>query len=148
MKYIVKLKKEIERMVVVEAKSGEEADKLLVDGKYDYSVEHVTTRDTYMGYEYVSCKTANVVITSEQDLKDYFDTNDIGRMVFKYTECGCCYRATEDYVAVAGYAENSGDAECPDHILYFPFTIDEWNDVLDEADREGCELFDEYNETE
>ena len=147
MKYIVKLKKEIERTVVVDAKSDEEADRLLLEGKYDFSTECVTTGDTYMGYEYVSYKkTDGIVITSEQDLKDYYDTNDVERMVFKYTDCGCCYYANEDCVSVAGYAENSEDAECPSHTLYFPFTIDEWDQALEIADQEGCDLWNEYNE--
>ncbi len=145
MKYVVKLKKEIERTIVVDANSDDEADKLLLEGKYDYSTEHTTTNDVYMGYEYVSHKTSNVVITSEQDLKDYFGTNDIERMLFKYTECGCSYLAKEKYISIAGYAENSGDAECPEHRLYFPFTTEEWDSALAEADAEGCELWDEYN---
>lgn len=145
MKYIVKLKKEIERTVVVEAKSDEEADKLLLEGKYDYSAEHVITDDVYMGYEYVSHKTSNRVITSGQDLKEYYGTEDVGRVLFKYTDCGCCYLAKEDYVSVAGYAEGSGDAECAEHRLYFPFTIEEWCDAVEAADQEGCELWEECN---
>lgn len=145
MKYVVKLKKEIERTVVVEAKCDEEADMLLLAGKYNYSAEHVSTDDTFMGYEYISHKTSDVVITSEQDLKEYFDTNDIGRMLFKYTNCGCCYLAKEDYVSVAGYAEGSGDAECQEHRLYFPFTIEEWGEALEAADQEGCDLWEECN---
>lgn len=145
MKYVVKLKKEIERTVVVEANSDEEADRRLKNNEYEFSAENVLSYDTYIGYEYVSHTTSNVVITSKQDLKDYFGTNDIERMLFKYTECGCSYLAKEKYISIAGYAENSGDAECPEHRLYFPFTIEEWNSALAEADAEGCELWDEYN---
>lgn len=145
MKYVVKLRKEIERTVVVEADSDEEADRRLLNGEYEFSTETVLSNDTYMGYEYISHTTADVVITSEQDLKDYFGTNDIERMLFKYTECGCCYLVKEDYVSITGYAENSGDAECPEHRLYFPFTIEEWNSALEQADAEGCELWDECN---
>ena len=145
MKYVVKLIKEIERTVVVEASSDEEADKLLLEGKYDYSTERTTTDNVYLGYDYISYKTSDIVITSEQDLKDYYSTDDIGRMLFKYTDCGCCYLAKEEYVSVTGYAEGSGDAECQEHRLYFPFTIEEWNDAIEEADREGCELWEECN---
>ncbi len=146
MKYVIKLKKEIERTVVVEANSDEEADHRLLNGEYEFSIETVLSNDTYMGYEYVSNTTSNVVITSEQDLKDYFNTNNIKKMVFKYTECGCCYFANKDYVSVSGYAEGSGDAECPEHRLYFPFTIEEWNDELTKADKEGCDKWHEYND--
>ena len=149
MRYIVKLKKEIERTVVIDAKNNEEADKLLLAGKYDFSTERVTSKDTYMGYEYVSHKeTDGVVFTSEQDLKDYFNTNNIEKMVFKYTDCGCCYLAKEGYVSIAGYAEGSGDAECPEHRLYFPFTYEEWSNALKEADQEGCDLWHECNDEE
>ena len=149
MKYVVKLKKEIERVVVIDAKSDKEADELLLQGKYEFSTERILTNSgysKYLGYDYISHKTSDVVITSEQDLKDYFNTDNIEKMVFKYTECGCCYFANKDYVSVAGYAEGSGDVECLEHRLYFPFTIEEWNDELTKADKEGCDIWHEYND--
>jgi len=147
--YIIKIKKEIEKIVVIEANSDEEADRFMIEDKNNFSTEHVLTKDDYNGYEYISCETTNEpVITSEKDLEDYFGTSDIERVIFKYTTCGCCYTATKDYISVNGYAEGSGDAECPEHRLYFPFKISEFDSALEEADREGCELFEECNEFE
>ena len=148
MKYIVKLEKVIERTVVVDAKTEDEVDKLLVEGKYEYFVDRVTTPDVYTGFEYITHDVTDLAITSEQDLKDYYGTENIERLIYKFTVCGCGYRATKDYVAISGYAENSGDAECPEHRLYFPFTIEEWDSELLAADAEGCELWKEYNEEE
>ena len=140
MKYIVKMKKEAEKVVVIEASSDEEADRMLLEEKYKFSAERAGE------YEYISHSTSNTVFTSEQDLKDYYGTDNIARMLFKYTNCGCSYYATETYVNVAGYAENSGDAECPGHILYFPFSLEEWDAAVSTADQEGCDLWNEYNE--
>ena len=146
MKYIVTLRKLIEKKVVVDADSDEMADQLIGKGKYDFSTERVLTDDIYLGWEYISNQTSQTVITSEEDLKKYYDTHDMDRFVFECTECGCCYRAEKDFVGLNGYAEGSEDAECPEHRLYFPFTIEEWKETLKKADQEGCDLWHEYNE--
>lgn len=148
MYYIVKLKKITEASVVIKAKSDEEADELLQNGKYEFISDNVVTRDDYIGYEYVSHVKTDTVIKSESDLREYYGIKNIEKLVYDNTECGCCYRSTKDYVAVNGYAEGSGDAECKEHILYFPFTIEEWSNAIKEADDEGCELWHEYNDEE
>lgn len=143
MKYIVELEKTVRRTVVIEAASDEEADRLLQEGKYDFSVDRVETNNTYLGYEYRSCtETDDRIITSEKDLKDYYGVDNVGHAIFKYTTCGCSYWTEDNCVCVAGYAEGS-DAECPAHRLYFPFTVTQWNDAVKEADREGCDLWEE-----
>ena len=47
-------------------------------------------------------------------------------------------------VHVAGYAEGY-DGELPAHSLSFPFTPDEFSDMVSEADIEGCQKWDEIN---
>ena len=64
---------------------------------------------------------------------------------FKYTECGCVFDADENGVYVAGYAEGS-DAELPGHSLNWGFTIEEFNDALNDADAEGVEEWERANE--
>jgi len=78
------------------------------------------------------------------------ETEDLAKQcmkksVFKYTECGCVFDADENGVYVAGYAEGS-DAELPGHSLDWGFTMDEYNDALDQADAEGVEEWELANE--
>jgi hypothetical protein len=47
-------------------------------------------------------------------------------------------------VVVAGYAEGV-DAECYSHELAFPFTDEDFDAAVKEADQEGCDLWEEYN---
>ena len=67
------------------------------------------------------------------------------KYIFKYTECGCVFDADENGVYVAGYAEGS-DAELPMHSLNWGFTVEEFNDVLNDADAEGVEEWERANE--
>ena len=67
--------------------------------------------------------------------------------IFKYTACGCVFDADENGVYVAGYAEGS-DAELPMHSLNWGFTVDEFNDVLNDADAEGVEEWERANNEE
>ena len=69
------------------------------------------------------------------------------KIVFKYTECGCVFDADENGVYVAGYAEGS-DAELPMNSLNWGFTIEEYNDALDQADAEGVEEWELANNEE
>jgi hypothetical protein len=96
-------------------------------------------------------------IRSIEDLAAYLGVerpDQIAKAVFKGTECGCAYDVmrcsagtgvTVVGVVVRGYAEGS-DAECPPHELKFPFTIDDWDAALEEADEEGCEMWHAWND--
>jgi len=68
----------------------------------------------------------------------------IGKALFKGTECGISFGTVEAGVYVAGYAEGS-DAECSVIELLYPFTPEEFWEATEEADREGCEAWDEAN---
>lgn len=69
----------------------------------------------------------------------------VERVVYKYTECGCCFYSDEDGVAVTGYAEAAA-AECQDYRLNYPFTGSEWDTALACADSEGCEMRHKWEE--
>ena len=71
----------------------------------------------------------------------------IAKSVFKYTECGCVFNETETGVSVCGYAEGA-DAECVPVKLDYPFTMDEYWAALQQADDEGVELWNEWNDHE
>ena len=67
------------------------------------------------------------------------------KYIFKYTECGCVFYADENEVYLSGYAEGS-DHDLPAHTLKWGFTIDEFNEALNEADAEGVEEWERANE--
>ena len=66
----------------------------------------------------------------------------VRRAVFKGTECGCVFDTTRNHILIAGYAEGV-DAECPPHILQYPFELDDFWAALECADMDGCDLFHE-----
>lgn len=68
----------------------------------------------------------------------------IARIVFKNTECGCVFAANAHQVEIAGYAEGA-DAECPTHVIEYPFDAQRFWSVLDQADEEGCEMWYRWN---
>ena len=68
------------------------------------------------------------------------------KIVFKYTECGCVFDADENGVYVRGYAEGHIEAELPTNSLDWGFTIEEYNDALDQADAEGVMAWNEAND--
>jgi len=73
--------------------------------------------------------------------------SQIGRLIFKSTECGCVFNEVPDGVTVCGYAEGA-DAECIPHELSYPFTIAEFYVELGKADLEGCELYEAWHKDE
>lgn len=79
----------------------------------------------------------------EEDLEDKHRIRRIGRRLYKDTACGVTFWVTTT-VHVAGYAEGY-DGELPAHSLSFPFTPDEFSDMVSEADIEGCQKWDEIN---
>ena len=95
-------------------------------------------------------KINNCIQLLEEIVGERVETEDrakqlMEKIVFKYTECGCVFDADENGVYVAGYAEGS-DAELPGHSLDWGFTMDEYNDALDQADAEGVEEWELANE--
>ena len=67
------------------------------------------------------------------------------KYIFKHTECGCVFDADENRVYVGGFAEGS-DAALPMHSLNWGFTIEEFNNALNDADAEGVEEWERANE--
>ena len=84
------------------------------------------------------------MFSSEKDIAEYYGTDNVAKAVYDSTECGCTYTSSENSVSVAGYAEGAW-CDCPTHTLFFPFTSDDWEGMLAEADAEGCELWEEVN---
>tara|TARA_R100001594_G_C4039521_1_gene262911 strand:+ start:90 stop:386 length:297 start_codon:yes stop_codon:yes gene_type:complete len=74
----------------------------------------------------------------QTDLED-----KVGRRLYKDTACGVTFWVTTT-VHVAGYAEGY-DGELTPHSLSFPFTPEEFSDIVAKADIEGCQKWDEVN---
>jgi len=67
----------------------------------------------------------------------------IGRRLFKTTESGVtfAYDHRNRTVHIGAYCEGF-DGELDGQSLTFPFTLDEFRDVVSEVDRVGCEVWD------
>ena len=67
------------------------------------------------------------------------------KWVCKWTESGCVFGTYPEGIYVAGYAEGS-DGELPTHSLKWGFTIKEFNEALEYADKEGVDAWHEAND--
>ena len=89
------------------------------------------------------------MINSPRQLADSIgvETPDrIAKAIYKATACGCVFSYNDTKVTVSGYAEGA-DADCPAHILIFPFEEGEFWSAIEKADAEGCEMWHEWNDT-
>ena len=68
----------------------------------------------------------------------------VEKWIFKGTECGSCFRKFDDGIRFAGYAKGA-DAECSEHVMTYPFDMQDFWVELQEADNEGVELWHEWN---
>jgi hypothetical protein len=66
----------------------------------------------------------------------------IARRVYKSTACGACFWIVAGGVGVAGYVEG-WDGQCPEHVLDFPFEIEDFDQALQLCDEEADEIFDQ-----
>jgi len=75
---------------------------------------------------------------------------NISKRLFNDTECGISFEV-EDYrnpqspFTLAGYAEVPGNAYCQPIELSFPIDLDEFDEAVKRADREGCDLWNEFH---
>ena len=74
----------------------------------------------------------------DSKVSETFSQQLLRKWVFRGTECGCIFDSDESGVYVGGYAEGS-DAELPMHHLDWGFTINEFVEELEAADKEGVE---------
>lgn len=64
----------------------------------------------------------------------------IARRLYKDTNCGISFWTDGKRVVVAGYCEGS-ERECPPHAFEFPFEERAFDEAVEEADNEGCEVW-------
>jgi hypothetical protein len=97
----------------------------------------------------------------DKDWDDKRCQGALAKMLFKSTRCGIAISFWNDAdtitkeeislgteltagIFVSGYAEGS-DAELPEHRMEYPFHVDDWNAVIEQADNEGVEEWEEAN---
>lgn len=154
MKYVVKLKKTLERIVIVDAVDEDECDKKMQDVKqWEWSTnDEVTSSDDYCGYQYVSYESCdgiggNALVKSVDELAENLGTtvDYLDRDMFKYTNCGMSINWNDKSVTLTGYVEGA-DCDGPSETLYFPFSMKEFNDTVDYLDKAAEELWHEWND--
>lgn len=68
----------------------------------------------------------------------------ISKALFKATECGITFNHDTCGISLRGYAEGA-DAECAAIELAYPIAVAQFWEAVDEADDEGCALWNEWN---
>lgn len=160
MKYIVTLKKVVEKKVVIDAENLEEADSKLLDGDVVFSIERTVSDDVYDGWEYKSEEIEGVdqnclpvddedeVICNLDDFAKWFGCDSVDhleRALYKYTDCGMCYSADENSITLVGYVEGA-DCEHPSETLIYPFTGSHVKKVMAYLEEEADEMWHEWND--
>lgn len=155
MKYVIKLTKTLERTVIVNANSDEEADKKLNNNEIEREWIRNTNQNPSYGewnYEFgdhYSVDDDELITCADDIAKLYGCENEtqLERALFKYTNCGMCASWNKDYIDLVGYVEGC-DAEFPHSIMYFPFTVSEFRRVRDILEEEADQLWHEWNDDE
>ena len=162
MKYIVTLKKALEKRVVVDAVDLEELEKKLVSGDFIFTTERSISLDTYAGWEYKPQITGNTdinclpvdngddIICNIEDFARWYgcsSVEDLERSLFKYTECGMCYSSAPDSITLVGYVEGA-DCEHPNETLLYPFTGQQVREVMTRLEVEANRMWHEWNDVD
>lgn len=83
------------------------------------------------------------VIENDQQLADEVgeETPDrVGRRLYKATECGIGFAFRKGGIILAGYCEGT-DRECPSYEMNYPFEANDFWKTVEQADKDGCELW-------
>jgi hypothetical protein len=154
MKYIVKCKKVMQCIFVVDAADDLQADQKLLEGKYESKFETVKTLDSYFGWEYEDDKKytgvgEQAVICSIEDLCSELGTtvDRIERDMYKNTACGMPIEWNERGVTLVGYVEGA-DCDGPSETLEFPFTMKEFNETVQRLEDAADEMWHEWNDVD
>jgi hypothetical protein len=126
-------------------------DRLLAVARIDVPAKELNRRKSALRAKRLANNKS--AIKNIVDLAEYIGINtncdesmcegSISRCLFKYTNCGIGfhYDRETNSVSVSGYCEGT-DVECTPITLTFPFLPKEWDNAVTDADREGCELWD------
>ena len=153
MKYIIQMTQIIERTVIVDADSDEEADKKLLAEKIEKEWKRIQSDHSYGDWTYegfYKVKSSDDLITCADDIAKLYGCNDVStldRALFKYTDCGMCAHWDEDKITLIGYVEGC-DAEHPNETLYFPFTVERFRAVRNALGKIANEMWHKWNDKE
>lgn len=87
------------------------------------------------------------MIENIRGLADHYGCkpSQIGKLIYRATECGCTFNESEDSVSISGYAEGS-DWEGELHTFTYPFDVKAFEAQLELCDEEGVEQWHEAND--
>lgn len=88
-----------------------------------------------LAHEVSAARDASVGATDEETAKS------IARRLYKDTRCGISFWTDGATVVVSGYCEGV-DVDCQNHELTFPFETEKFWEAVEEADKDGCEMWD------
>lgn len=153
MKYVVELRRDVIKTVVVDAKNQYEAERKLERNEVEYEYERVTSLDTYNGYEYVSHESYSgedkeTLICNLTDLAEYLGVaeHEIGRYLYRNSACGLGFSNDILKITLVGYVEC--DCECdvsPTETLWYPFTVNAFEKTIRKLEIETDDLWNELN---
>jgi hypothetical protein len=83
------------------------------------------------------------VINTIAELAEHLGTESdrVGRRLYKDTSCGIGFHHDASGVTVSGYCEGT-DADCPAHHLAWGFSAEQFDAAVEEADQDGCAMWD------
>lgn len=160
MKYIITLRRTMEKKVVIEATDLEEVDSKLADENFVFETERTISPDVYSGWNYQPHIIKNIdqnclpvdsedeVICSLEDFARWCGCGSIAeleRHLFNHTDCGMCYSADPISITLVGYVEGA-DCEHPTETLLYPFTGRQVRDVIARLEEEADEMWHEWND--
>ena len=89
------------------------------------------------------------MINNINDLAEYFYTtvDGIEKEIYKNTNCGAWIKILDDGIKIGSIVEGS-DAETQTHTLKFPFSVDCFDNAIQDIEKEADILWKEANESE
>ena len=65
----------------------------------------------------------------------------VARRLYKDTNCGIGFYSESGSIVLSGYCEGT-DMDCESHVLEYPFAPDEFWKLVNQADQDGCDMWD------
>lgn len=109
-----------------------------------YSTEELDDAETLWDAEEDSTKE---LICNLEDFARWYGcetVDELERALFKNTECGMAYSATETALTLVGVVEGA-DCDGPSATLRYPFTVKEVKDAIEELETLAAEMWREWN---
>ena len=104
------------------------------------------THHGYLPGRILHIRMLGIEVACANEDSDHIEAS-ISRRLYKDTSCGIGFSWARDpegfdSVSVSGYCEGT-DAECESYSLTFPFQIEDFWTLVEQADKDGCDMWDE-----